>query len=79
MRLLNDDSDEKLDNISIFLTKEEALQLKSYLVQMLENKTMHHAHLNSSDFKKEVTVCIYDEDKMPSLHPRVIKLLQEDA
>ena len=54
MRILNDESDKKLDNISIFLTKEEAIQLRGYLNQLLDDPKLHHAHLSSKDYQKEI-------------------------
>ena len=78
MRILNDESDKKSDNISIFLTKAEALQLRAYLNQLLDNPKIHHIHLSSEDYQKEITVCIYDENNLEGFHPRAIKLIKED-
>ena len=60
MRILDDESDKKLDNVSIFLTKEEAVQLRGYLNQLLDNPKLQHSHLSSSDYQKEITICLYD-------------------
>ena len=78
MRILDDDSDNKLDTISIFLTKEEAVQLRGYLNQLLDKPKLQHAHLSSKDYKKEITVCIYDEKDLEGFHPRSIKLIEKD-
>ena len=61
MRMLNDESDTKLDMVSIYLTKKEALQLRGYLNQLIEKPELNHVPFSSEDFKKEMTVCIYDE------------------
>jgi len=79
LRLLNDKADKKLDNITIFLTKKEAIQLKSYLTQLLSNADEQHAHLASDDYQKEITVCLYDETDLSRLHPRAIKLIKDDV
>jgi len=79
LRILNDESDKKLDAVSIFLTKSEAIQLRGYLNQLLENPKMQHSHLSSSDFQKEITICLYDEKKLDDLHPRAKKLIIQDS
>lgn len=78
MRILDDESDKKLDNVSIFLTKEEAVQLRGYLDQLLDNPKLQHSHMSSSDYQKEITICLYDEKNLDSLNQRSIKLIRED-
>ncbi|MCP5504356.1 MAG: hypothetical protein H7A41_04300 [Chlamydiales bacterium] len=78
MRILDDGSDKKLDTISVFLTKEEAIQLRGYLSQLIDKPKLQHAHLSSGDYKKEVTICIYDEKNLEGFHPRSIKLIEKD-
>jgi hypothetical protein len=62
LRILDDNSSEKLDNIIIFLTMEEIIQLRGYLNQLLDNPKLQHFHLSSPDYQKEITVCLYDKD-----------------
>ena len=78
MRILDDESDKKLDNVSIFLTKEEAVQLRGYLNQLISNPALQHSHLSSADYKKEITVCIYKEDNLSSFDERSKKLILHD-
>ncbi|MFZ4773478.1 MAG: hypothetical protein ACOYK9_05755 [Chlamydiia bacterium] len=78
MRILDDVSDKKLDEVSILLTYEEAEQLHGYLGNLLENPKLQHEHMSSSDCKKTVTLCLYDESNLDFLHPRAIKLIKED-
>jgi hypothetical protein len=78
LRILDDEADKKLNNISMFLTKEEAVQLRGCLNQLLENPKLHHVHLSSNDYQKEITVCIYNEEKLDNFHSRAIKLIKED-
>lgn len=78
MRILNDESKEKVDNVSIFLTLEEAEQLACDLKLLLNNPKIHHTHLSSEDYQKEITVCIYDANNLEAFHPRAIKLIKED-
>ena len=78
MRILNDISDTKLDSISIFLNEEEMKQMSDYLNQLLNNPNQQHVHLSSSDYQKEITICLYDEKKLEHFHPRAVKLIKED-
>lgn len=78
MRILDDESDKKLDTVSIFLTQEEAVQLRGYLNQLLDNPKLQHSHLSSSDYQKEITLCLYDEKNLENFNQRSIKLIRED-
>ncbi len=80
MRIFDDEGDKKLDMVSLFLTREEALQLESYLKQFL-NKEIDkglHFHLSSENYQKEITICIYDPKNTNKLHPRAQKLITYD-
>ena len=78
MRILDESSDKKLDRVSIFLTKEEAIQLKGYLNQLLDNPKLQHSHFSSSDFQKEITICLYDEQDLEHFNNRSKILIKED-
>ena len=78
MRILDNESDKKLDDIAIFLNMEEAIQLRGYLNQLLDNPKLQHAHLSSADYQKEITICLYNEKDLQGFHPRAIKLIKED-
>ena len=78
MRILDEVNDKKIDAISLFLTKEETLQMAGYLEEMLANPDCHHVHLSSDDYQKEVTLCMYDQKKLDDFHPRAKRLILED-
>ncbi len=78
MRILDDESNKKLDYISIFLTEEEALKLRGYLNQLLDNPKLQHSHLSRADYRKGITICLYDEKNLENLNQRVITLIKED-
>ena len=78
MRILDDESDKKLDTISIFLTREEAIQLRGYLNQLIDNPKLQHSHLSSTDYQKEISICLYDENDLTKLNKRSMKLIKED-
>lgn len=78
MRILNDKSDSKLNTVSIFLTKTEALHMVGYLEQLIEGEGGDHSHLMSEDFDKEINICLYDPKNIANFHPRVQKLIKQD-
>ena len=78
MRILDDVSNKKLDRITIFLTKEEAGFLQKYLKQIIDNPIQDHAHLSSSDYQKEITICVYDNRSIDKFGLRAKKLILED-
>jgi hypothetical protein len=69
---------QKLDGVGLYLIREEAIQLQSYLEQLLADPGMHHAHLSSYDYQKEVTVSIYDVANLEGFDERSKKLIKED-
>ena len=78
MRILDDESNKKLDNVSFFLTEQEAIQLHSDLQELITNRKKHHAHISSDDYQKEITICIYDEKNLSGFHDRAKTLIRED-
>jgi hypothetical protein len=77
MRILDDEADEKLDSVSIFLTKDEMQQLIGYAKQLIEHSS-DHQHLSSNDYQKEITICIYNPENPGKFSPRVERLLRDD-
>lgn len=82
MRILDGDNDKKLDTVYLCLTKMEAEQLISDLQDFIENLKQNpprdHCHLNSEDYKKEITTCTYDESNLTGFHESFKKLILED-
>lgn len=79
MRILDDNSDKNINKVTLVLTKEEAIQLRGDLNQLIADPKVHHTHCSSENFQKEITVCIYDVTNLQSFHPRIIKLIKEDV
>lgn len=61
MRILNEDNGKAIDRALLCLTREEALELMSSLKEVLEKPESYHSHIPSNDYKKELTICLYDE------------------
>lgn len=78
MRILDNDSNKKIDDITLYLKKRELIQLRSYIDQLLEDPQLQHSHLSSSDYQKEITLCIYDEENLEGFNERSKKLILDD-
>lgn len=80
MRIYDEDKDKAIENISIFLTIEEAKEMIDTLEGLLieGKKTATHSHLNDDNFEHEITVTIYDQKKLDGLHERIKKLILEN-
>ena len=79
MRILDNISDKKLDEVTLCLTVMEAKELVDTLNQILNSPEGNHGHLPDYQNKKELTLCLYDEVRIdPNFHPRVKRLILED-
>jgi hypothetical protein len=79
MRILNQDTDKSVKNLLILLTREEAMELKDDLEQLIsKGQDQDHAHLNDADFQREITVAIYNSEKCWFFNDRVKQLIAED-
>ncbi|MBE7034163.1 MAG: hypothetical protein E7406_08070 [Ruminococcaceae bacterium] len=80
MRILDEDRNKALNNITLLLTKEEAMQILSDLDDLVNGDTKgDHYHINNNDFSKEITVALYDENKIDDFFSkRYEKLIKYD-
>ncbi|MCH9634487.1 MAG: hypothetical protein S4CHLAM7_12390 [Chlamydiae bacterium] len=81
MRIYNEDEDRKVNNVIIYLTSEEAQEMKDALDGLITSKKkLNHEHVpdRANDYNREITLCIYDEQNLEGFHPRAIKLIKED-
>ncbi len=78
MRILDDEFDKKLDSVMLLLTRGEMRQLIGYAEQLLEDPNCDHVHLSDEDYKKEVTLCIYDPSTIQNFDARTQKLILKD-
>lgn len=78
MRIYNEDTDKKVNRVTLYLTPDEASEMRDSLEALLKNDKHHHEHIPDSDFKKEITVCIYREDNLSSFDERSKKLILHD-
>lgn len=83
MRILDFDNDKKIDRITIFFTKDEAIQMIGFLEDGLEIDKPYdwHEHIYNKDYQKEITIALYDENDSKSwshFDKRSQKLIEED-
>ena len=79
MRIHDEENDSSLSKMIVFLTKSEAEELKRDLNSLLCDPTGNHTHLLSDDYRKEITVCIYDEARLEGFSDRAKRLIREDV
>lgn len=79
MRIYNVDKDEKLNNVTLYLTTDEAQEMKDSL-ELLINNNHQHEHIPDREdaFKREITVCIYSKDNLSHFDERSKKLILHD-
>jgi hypothetical protein len=79
MRILNRDIEAKVNEITLYLTKSEAEELRDSLIGLLTEKSVgNHRHIASSDYSKEVTVCLYTPGETAGFDERSKRLILED-
>jgi hypothetical protein len=81
MRIYNEDSDQKVNKVILYLTPDEAQEMKDSLELIIKNNRKHqHEHIpdRESGYKREITVCIYKEDNLASFDERSKKLILHD-
>ncbi len=81
MRIYNKSQDITLKNIALFLTLEEAEELRDSLnciIKDKETKYTRHEHINDGDYTHEITISLYEGNGNRWLDPRIAKVLKED-
>jgi len=65
--------------LSLYLTPDEARELRDSLNGLLARTPPSHEHINDFDSEKELTICIYDPDKLGTFDERSRRLLTENV
>jgi len=79
MRILDEGEDRSLNRITLYLTMSEASEMRDTLEALLADPVERHEHISSSDYLKELTVCIYDPNSLGKFDERSKKLILEDT
>lgn len=79
MRIYNLDSEKKVNKVILYLTPDEALEMKFALDKIInQNEKYHHKHIIDEEYKREITICVYKADNMDSFDERSKKLILSD-
>ena len=78
MRIYDSDDDKTIDNVTLYLTVDEARELHDDLAGLIDRPAGNHAHINSSDYQKEITMCIYDAKNLDSFDEKTKKILNSN-
>ena len=83
MRMLNHDTDARVDNLILLLTPKEAEELSAALTRLLAAPdTPVHAHVLSDDHgqaPKEIALALYRERQAEEFPERFQRLIQQDT
>jgi len=67
---------QKLDDVTLLLTIEEAKQLYGQLEELLADKNMHHAHVSSDDYMTEINISIIEHNDISTYHEDIRKIIR---
>jgi hypothetical protein len=76
MRILDSENKSRLYDIVLYLKKHEIVYLIGALENLLDNSSSgDHCHVNDDEYKNEITVTLYDENKLDMFDERSKKLI----
>lgn len=78
MRILDQESDKPLNRLTLYLLRSEAQELRDALNELLNEASHHHSHISAADYRKEVTVCLYQPDVKNGFDARSQQLIDKD-
>ena len=78
MRILDEDSNNSFNRVVLYLTKFEASELRDSLNNIINNPEGSHEHIPSCDYKKELSICIYDDKNIGDFNKRSQELIKDD-
>jgi len=82
MRMLDMATQQPLRNVIVYLTREEAIQVRSALDQLLaitDDAVAEHIHINDSEYRHELTLTIYTKANIDKFDARSRQLLLEES
>lgn len=80
MRIYDEDNENVIKNVSIFLTIDEAKEMSDSLDGLLKayKNNADHTHINDETYQHEITISLYDEANLKGFNERAKKLIRED-
>jgi hypothetical protein len=78
MRMLDEEQNVAIDNLTLYLKKSEAIELFHALETLLETEDYDtHIHVSEDSYQREITVMLYDENNIERLNERSKRLILE--
>ena len=78
MRIHDVNSDQTTTEVVLFLTRSEARDLRGIVKSIEGGASGIHEHVDSADFKRQITVCIYDEGDLDGLDARSREIIEKN-
>jgi hypothetical protein len=78
MRIYDRKSDQELDEVTIYLTPDEAIELASYCQNLSEHPENHHMHFNDLDSTREITLAVYTAGNIRQFDERSRQIIGDD-
>ncbi|MEN6307507.1 MAG: hypothetical protein ABFD91_07100 [Anaerohalosphaeraceae bacterium] len=79
MIILDEKIDKSISRLTLLLQQSEAEELRDSLESILKGKSGDHEHVPSEDYKKEITVALYEPSNIDGFNDRVQKLIRKDC
>ena len=78
MRIYDVSSDKSIGTVGIFLTLDEAKELRDILESLIGNPAEHHGHIYGAEDYRELIVSVYTDSNIDMFDARSRKLIEED-
>jgi hypothetical protein len=75
MRILDERTGQPVNDITIFLTVEEATTLYHSAQRLVFNPRIHHVHIRDEDKQRQIAVAIYTPSRVAELDERSQRLI----
>lgn len=79
MRILNDTIDKSISEVVLILMVPEASEFRDKIKQLNTPQMVNdHSHINDTEYKKEITVSVYNAKSLENYNSRAKRLILED-
>jgi hypothetical protein len=80
LRILNENDNSAISNITLMLTLEETKELRDGLNQLIQTdlRNNFHIHVDDNEYRHEITVAVYNNENETQFNDRIKKLIIDD-
>lgn len=78
MHILDENTDQSITNVILYLTLSEAIEMRDSLQALINGPLNNHSHISSDDHQKEITVCVYERENLNGFSERSKNLIIND-